>query len=508
VPVNLNIKKIISITSTSKTKLQSVTKPLWKILSFSPADDTISPKKSLSVSLEIGTLSVSYGSRFLSQLKIQGIRQYSFEEGKYPPPEGVASSLSLAINDFGAKGADVSLSIPKAWTVIKVAEFPATVKENLSNAISYELDRLTPFGPEDALYDFRILRESDDKITILIIAAKGDLVRPYIEALRDNGITVSKVTVNLASIGTLCRYVYKVKDFVFIEISNDDYKGALFLDGFISGAVTGNFDTIEEQLRIDTLKKKINHLISVTPKAHTPPAMIILFRDRNPILEEMMKPQFNMPIRIVQERDIPFSVSGYREGIPFVAIGENIESLLPNSDGLNLIKKGYQEKTRTPMTFTVVLIIVLIAMWILYMIAPLRIEGKRLSELDRQLQLRKEDVRNVEALKTEIDDLRKEIAAVEDFKQNRPMTLDILRELTMIIPKSTWLTRVRVSESTINIEGYATSASTLLPKLEASKYFKKAEFASPTFRDKRMNADRFNIKMEIEGIQQAEETKK
>ena len=160
------------------------------------------------------------------------------------------------------------------------------------------------------------------------------------------------------------------------------------------------------------------------------------------------------------------------------------------------------------MTFTVVLIMVLIAMWILYMVAPLRIEGKRLAEIDRQVQMRKEDVKDVEALKKEIGDLRMEISAVEDFKADRPMALDILRELTMIIPKSTWLTRVRVSESTVNIEGYATSASTLLPKLETSKYFEKAEFASPTFRDKRMNADRFNIKMEIEGIRQAEEAKK
>jgi hypothetical protein len=39
-------------------------------------------------------------------------------------------------------------------------------------------------------------------------------------------------------------------------------------------------------------------------------------------------------------------------------------------------------------------------------------------------------------------------------------------------------------------------------------HFRKAEFASPTFRDARMNADRFNIKMEIEGIEKEEMEKK
>lgn len=503
-----DIKKITSITSTSTSKLKGVAGPLWKVLTFSPADDTISQKNRVAVSLEKGLLSVSYGSRFLSRLRVRGIRTYAFEEGKYPPPEGVATSLSLAINELGAKGAHISLSIPKAWTVIKIAEFPATVKESLSNAISYELDRVTPFSAEDAFYDFRVVKERSDKVTILIVAAKGDIVKPYIEALGASGLTPSKVAVNLSSIGALCQYVYKVKDFIFIEITNDNYEGGLFLDGFLSGAFTGNFETDEDQSKIDTIKENIGSLMSVAQITSTQPSLVVLFRDRDPILEDNVKSQFTMPVRILRESDVPFRVLGYRKEMPLSAVGETVASLLPREEGLNLIKKGHQEQPKTPMAFTVVLLMVLIAMWILYMVAPLRIEGKRLAEIDRQVQMRKEDVKEVEALKKEIGDLRSEIAAVEDFKADRPMTLDILRELTTIIPKNTWLTRVRVSESTVNIEGYATSASTLLPKLEASKYFEKAEFASPTFRDKRMNADRFNIKMQIEGIRQAEEAKK
>jgi general secretion pathway protein L len=84
------------------------------------------------------------------------------------------------------------------------------------------------------------------------------------------------------------------------------------------------------------------------------------------------------------------------------------------------------------------------------------------------------------------------------------MSLNILKELTTVLPKNTWLSRARITQTTVEIEGYAASATGLLPKLEASPLFKKAEFSSPTFRDTRMNADRFNIKMEIEGIQKDE----
>jgi len=522
--VNIDIKKLTSFSLGSATRLKAIIwKPLWEILTFSPASDTISVKKNLSASLEKGTLSVAYGSRFLSRIKIKGVREYSFEEGKYPQPEGLASSLALAINDFNAAGTDLSLSIPKAWAVIKTADFPVTVKENLPDAVSYELDRLTPFSPEDAFYDFKILRESEGKLTILVMAARADLVKPYIEALKEKGITINRITVNLSSIGTLCHYIDKETDFVFLEIKGERYEGALFLDGSITSTFAGGFSTPPipplakvgeggvEKSKIDTLMSEINPLIAAAKKQGKLPEIIVLLKDKNPTLKELLKLQINLPVRILNETDIKFmsrstrtEPSGLQAEVPYTAIGGVLESLWTKTNGLDLFKKGRREIPRTPMVFTVILMLSIIVMWILYMIAPLKIEGKRLNEIDRQIMLRKEEVRKVEALKKEIDAVNNEISTINNFKENRPMALTILKELTAILPKTTWLTRVRVTESTVDIEGYAGSASTLLPKLEASHYFKKAEFSSPTFRDARMNADRFNIKMEIEGINKDE----
>ena len=507
--VNLAIKKLTSITSSSATKLRaSIGRPLWRILTFSPADDTISPKKIISASIEKDSLSIAYASRFLARIKIKGFREYSFEEGRYPQPEGLASSLALAIKDLGAAGADVTLSIPKAWAIIKTAEFPATVKENLSHAVSYELDRLTPFSPENAFYDFKILRESSGKLTILTMAAKFDLVKPYLDALKEKGITVSRVIVNLSGLGTLYRYLDKEKDFIYIELKEDGYEGALFLDGSVTGAFTGSFSTPPspslarggEGSKINTLITEIDPFVVAVRKHGKTPRIIALLKDKSSTLKELLKLQIKLPVRILNETDIKTRFSLPDKEIPCAAIGGALESLWPKANGLNLLKKGYHDIQKTPVAFTVILIILIIVMWILYMIAPLRIEEKRLKEIDRQIMMRKEDVRKAETLKKEIDSLSNEIATINNFKGNRLTALNIFKELTSILPNTTWLTRARITESTVDIEGYASSASMLLPKLEASNYFKKAEFASPTFRDARMNADRFNIKMELEGF--------
>lgn len=520
--MNIAIKKLTSITSDSAVKLKdTIWRPFWKILTFSPANDTISVKKNLSASIEKGTSSVAYGSRFLSRIKIKGVRVYSFEEGKYPQPESLASSLALAINDFKAAGTDSCLSVPKAWAVIKTADFPVTVKENLSDAVSYELDRLTPFSPEDAFYDFKILRESAGKLTILVMAARADLIKPYLEALREKGITINRITVNLSSIGTLCHYIDKKTDFIFIEINSDGYEGALFLDGSITGTFAGGFSTPPippllrggeggvEKSKVDTIMTEGAPFIDAIKRHGKTPQIMVLLKDKSPALKKLLKLQINLPVRILNETDIKFRSqatrtrpSGLQAEVPYTAIGGVLESLWPKANGLNLFKKGHHEEPKTPRAFTMILILAILAMWILYIITPLKIEGKRLNEIDRQIMLRKEEVRKVEALKKEIAAVNNEISTINNFKGNRPMALTILKELTAILPKTAWLTRVRVTESTVDIEGYAGSASLLLPKLEASTSFKKAEFSSPTFRDARMNADRFNIKMEIEGVKE------
>jgi len=182
------------------------------------------------------------------------------------------------------------------------------------------------------------------------------------------------------------------------------------------------------------------------------------------------------------------------------AIGSVLESLWPGATGLNLLGKRLLRKPKKEIAVTIILIVMLLAAWVPYIVLPLQREEKRLDEINRQIALRKDEVKKVEALRKEVDALNDETNAIRDFKETKPMALAILKELTTILPKGTWLTRTRIAETTVELEGYAKSASEILPKLEQSKYLKKVEFAQPTIRDPRMESDRFVIKMELEGF--------
>jgi len=446
-----------------------------------------------------------YGSRMLSRIRIRGFRLYPLDN-RYPSTEGLASSVKVALSELGASKANITLSIPKAWTLVKSAEFPATVKENISNVVSYELDRLTPFNADDALYDAKLIREEGGKVTVLVSAAKADLITPFLDALKEAGSHVTKLTMHLSGMGTLCRYIDKSEDFVFVKMGEKEYEGAVFNDGSMTGAFTGTLEAEEEREKLDILMSEVEPLLESATTQGRPPKLLVSLKDGSSSLREMLKMRAHAPLRILEETDVILGVPAQK--IPYEALGGLIESLWPKAAGLNLLTKGREEKETTPLAGTFVLAAILILLWVIYLFSPVSVEERRLKETNHQITMRKEEVKKVEKVRKEVDALTSEVSTIHDFKAARPMALNIIKELTTILPKSTWLSRLRITETTVELEGYANSATELLPILETSKYFTKAEFASPTFRDARLNSERFSIKMEIEGVKKPQEVKK
>lgn len=166
---------------------------------------------------------------------------------------------------------------------------------------------------------------------------------------------------------------------------------------------------------------------------------------------------------------------------------------------MNLMERGAHTGRKPPRALTAILAAALAAAVLFILFSPLQIEQRRIEAIDRQIEARKDEVRKAEAIKREVEGLEAEIAAIARFKEERPVALEILRELTTTMPNNTWLSRARISDIAVDLEGYSATATDILPLLEASPHFKKAEFAAPTLRDARLNADRFTIRMELEG---------
>ncbi|MCP5459703.1 MAG: PilN domain-containing protein [Gammaproteobacteria bacterium] len=82
-------------------------------------------------------------------------------------------------------------------------------------------------------------------------------------------------------------------------------------------------------------------------------------------------------------------------------------------------------------------------------------------------------------------------------RQDTPLMVGLLRELTRILPDGTWVEYLDIRGNEIQIRGQSTQASALIGLLEASKWLQGVTFRSPITADRRTGKDRFHVAAQI-----------
>jgi general secretion pathway protein L len=124
-----------------------------------------------------------------------------------------------------------------------------------------------------------------------------------------------------------------------------------------------------------------------------------------------------------------------------------------------------------------------------------------LFQLNRQIAAVTPEVKEVEGLLKEGRALAQQMENLRKISAS-PDKLLVLKNLTQIIPKNTWLYNVRLSKQVLEIAGISQSASELIPLLEKSGWLNKTEFVAPIVTDAN-KLEHFKIKAEIKGLETA-----
>jgi general secretion pathway protein L len=116
-----------------------------------------------------------------------------------------------------------------------------------------------------------------------------------------------------------------------------------------------------------------------------------------------------------------------------------------------------------------------------------------LKRLNAQIEQLSAEVADVEKVRTRCGELEGQIAYLDSLGRGGSVPIiDILRDLTDIIPQSAWVNRFSVSDMDVKIEGYADSASELITRLEGFSTFSDVAFLS-TITKTKDGKERFRI---------------
>lgn len=124
------------------------------------------------------------------------------------------------------------------------------------------------------------------------------------------------------------------------------------------------------------------------------------------------------------------------------------------------------------------------------------VQMNTLNALKDDLKRLRSEVSTIEKTQIEIDEFKTYFDSFNSFSKRPALSLEIVDELTSLLPRSTFLTDMEIKKNEITIAGISSDAASLLEVLESSKQFKGVRMAGAvkSFGSK----EKFKIVMEYE----------
>lgn len=108
--------------------------------------------------------------------------------------------------------------------------------------------------------------------------------------------------------------------------------------------------------------------------------------------------------------------------------------------------------------------------------------------------------KQAEAIQVLREELQRSIESSRFLLEKRQKTIffiELLNELTAILPDGTWIEQLTIKDGEIQIRGQSLEASMLIGLVDASDMFQNVTFRSPVIADRRTGRDRFFLSAEI-----------
>ena len=139
-------------------------------------------------------------------------------------------------------------------------------------------------------------------------------------------------------------------------------------------------------------------------------------------------------------------------------------------------------------------------------ILPLWQQKKVVDELAPQVDAAQRQAEEMLDLRAELEKMSKSSRFLLEKRLYTPLIIDMVDDLTRILPDAAWVEQLEVKNGQVRIRGQAEEASALIGEVEGSRFFQEATFISPVTNDRRTGKDRFYLSAQIAESSDKDET--
>lgn len=401
----------------------------------------------------------------------------------------------------------VSISIPREKVAVRLLRFPIATKENLRKVIEYEISKYTPFEKGEVYFDYYLLREESEWLHLFIVFVKKTEVDYYLSLLKKIGIL--PISIQIPSSAALNLFFYnegskgKEQDISVLVAAEDPFWEINLV----------REKHLTESVHVPVPRDKPKHSVINTLKRsgvgegslskttlfvygfNADEELLVSLREGNGV-KGVLFPSLNR-IQAAKTISSPYKI--------YSSIGVPLKGLTKTQVDLNLLPAEMQKKVRQirkPLSITLACFLLIVG--VIWGVEWLTQYRKELDTVNAEIKKRKPEVEAIERLQKQKEDLGKEISGIAKIRNGEVSKVEILRELTQLLPSTVWIWNFKYSNREVEISGFADSASDLIPILSRSPLFEKVEFSSPVTTERVIigkdsrEKQRFKIKMRLE----------
>ncbi|MEJ2110304.1 MAG: PilN domain-containing protein [Acidobacteriota bacterium] len=400
---------------------------------------------------------------------------------------------------------NIIVGIPRRDILLRHLDLPAEVSDNLKQVIQYQVQSFEPTDEDSYYYDYALLGKDPKtrKISILLAMVRKSLLDEHLQRLFDLGIQPAAVT--CSSIALVNLFLQNRKDeqnktYVMANTSLSNLEILVLRNGI---PVHSHEVTKEEhQNWKDLILKETNEAASRTRlDADSTIEEFVLSGDASEAACAELKeavPECSLlkdviPVKSNEQTGPHMQNAASTIGLAYTGMARH------PAVKLNLLPAAFRFKqTRWAYVSAAVLAVVIIVLFA-GMFFHRQIQSRDLAEqLDREIADNKDQVDKILEIREETEALAEEIKFIEDLYRQQDMNLEILQELTDLLPMDTYLFSYTYRDGKVSIGGYSNAASDLILMLESSPLLKDVGQRGSTTRDQRTGKERFQIEATLE----------
>ncbi len=447
-----------------------------------------------------GSLGVFWDRQHLTLVRIQKIltsievthaSQFTMAE------EGLISlvpEIKELLATWDLQNLPIGLSVSPHMGFLRQVTLPQAAKGNLAKVMSYEMDRFIPLGAGEVCFDFQIVKETETDLTLTLMAFTNNLMESWLKFCADTGLKPISIELAPTSVANAFAVLKGIKPahWILLQTGERDFDVISFENNTLTQWYSQRVPPGKKFL--SALRHEFNKLF----QSGTNPSAYFIYGPRASEIKVGLAEYLSFPV----VRDSELMIKGWElesENAPRIlpAIGAALRGVGRVPIEINLLPQSARTVVKlTGLFLNRVLLILFLSLSAVWAGSTLLYPKISLMKVESQLARLQPAVQQVEQKLTEAQTLGKRLQDIQTKVEKYPSTLLVLKELTQIIPKHTYLYSLRTKKGQLEIGGKSSSAADLISILEKSGYFTKTKFVSPIVTDA-TGSEIFKINAEI-----------